>query len=78
MAQSREFPAFISVEYSRDAAGFPAFERDAQATADRARKSFESAYREIGNLAKALRTRTGLDYPRFAQRLERSRRTRYG
>ena len=39
---------------------------------------FTPRWREIGNLAKALRNRTGLDYPRFAQRLERSRRTRYG
>ena len=39
---------------------------------------FTPRWREIGNLAKALRTRTGLDYPRFAQRLERSRRIRFG
>lgn len=39
--------------------------------------SFAPRWREIGNLAKALRARTGVDFPRFAQRLERSRRLRY-
>ncbi len=39
--------------------------------------AFAPRWREVGNLAKALRTRTGLDFPRFAQRLERSRRLRY-
>ena len=38
---------------------------------------FAPRWREIGNLAKALRARTGMDFPRFAQRLERSRRLRY-
>ena len=40
--------------------------------------SFAPRWREIGNLAKALRTRTGLDFPKFLQRLERNRRVRYG
>ena len=39
--------------------------------------SFNPRWREIGNTAKALRTRTGLDYPKYVQRLERSRRLRY-
>ncbi len=34
-------------------------------------------WRELGNTAKALRARTGLDFPKFVQRLERSRRLRY-
>lgn len=38
---------------------------------------FAPRWREIGNQAKALRQRTGLDFPRFAERLERSRRLRY-
>ena len=39
--------------------------------------SFNPRWREIGNTAKALRTRTGLDYPKYVQRLEGSRRLRY-
>lgn len=39
---------------------------------------FAPHWREIGNRAKALRTRMGLDFPKFAERLERSRRPRYG
>jgi len=39
---------------------------------------FAPRWREIGNLAKALRARTGLDFPKFAQRLERSRRLSFG
>ncbi|MBK6656083.1 fused MFS/spermidine synthase [Zoogloea sp.] len=38
---------------------------------------FAPRWREIGNQAKALRQRTGLDFPKFAERLERSRRLRY-
>ncbi|MBS0357031.1 MAG: fused MFS/spermidine synthase [Proteobacteria bacterium] len=39
--------------------------------------SFAPRWRDIANQAKALRARTGLDFPRFAERLERSRRLRY-
>ena len=39
--------------------------------------SFAPRWRELGNTAKALRARTGLDFPKFMQRLERSRRLRY-
>lgn len=38
---------------------------------------FAPRWREIGNQAKALRQRIGLDFPKFAARLERSRRLRY-
>lgn len=38
---------------------------------------FDPRWREIANQAKALRARTGLDFPKFAERLERSRRLRY-
>lgn len=38
---------------------------------------FAPRWREIGNQAKALRQRTGLDFAKFAERLERSRRLRY-
>lgn len=38
---------------------------------------FAPRWREIGNQAKALRQRIGLDFPKFAERLERSRRLRY-
>lgn len=39
--------------------------------------SFAPRWRDIANQAKALRSRTGLDFPKFAERLERSRRLRY-
>ncbi len=39
--------------------------------------AFNPRWREIGNTAKALRARTGLDYPKYTVRLERSRRLRY-
>lgn len=38
---------------------------------------FAPRWREIANQAKALRSRMGLDFPRYAERLERSRRLRY-
>lgn len=38
---------------------------------------FAPRWREIANQAKALRARCGLDFPKFAERLERSRRLRY-
>ena len=38
---------------------------------------FDPRWREIANQAKALRARTGLDFPKFAQRLERNSRLRY-
>ena len=39
--------------------------------------AFAPRWREIANQAKALRARTGLDFPKFAQRLERNSRLRY-
>lgn len=39
--------------------------------------AFAPRWRELSNQAKGLRTRTGLDFPRFLQRLERSRRGRW-
>jgi spermidine synthase len=39
--------------------------------------SFTPRWRDIANQAKALRARIGLDFPKFAERLERSRRLRY-
>ena len=39
--------------------------------------AFAPRWREIANQAKALRARTGLDFPKFAQRFERNSRLRY-
>ena len=38
---------------------------------------FAPRWREIANQAKALRARTGLDFPKYASRLERSQRLNY-
>ena len=39
--------------------------------------AFAPRWRDVATQAKALRARTGLDFPKFAQRLERNSRLRY-
>lgn len=40
-------------------------------------QAFKPRWREVGNAAKALRARLGLDFPKFAQRFERESRMHY-
>jgi hypothetical protein len=47
MAESSIFPAFIRAEYDPSGNGFPLFEKEAGAAADRARRSFEANFSQV-------------------------------
>jgi len=73
MTTGSAFPMFITAEYRRDAAGFPAFERDAAEGARAARRAIDSAFAGSGESVRQQFQVAFNDVGRFAKEaLQRS------
>lgn len=66
MDRNTVFPAFIRAEYDASANGFQQFERDAKASVDRAKRTFQASFTEIGQVIRSaigggMKTGGGID-----------------